>query len=78
MRLPAMPWKNSEGVRCTSTIAKRAFELLRPVAHEVRPVRCAGNELAQIAHHLAAVAHAEREGVAALEERLRTRRARGR
>ena len=35
----------------------------------MRPELRAGNELVQVAHHLAAVAHAERERVVALEER---------
>ncbi len=46
------------------------LELLRLVAHEVRPCFRPGDELVQIAHHLAAVAHAERERVGAPEERL--------
>src|SRR5215208_8152192 len=46
-----------------------AFELLAPVAHEMRPVRGTGNQGAQIAHHLAPVAYAQRERIAALEER---------
>src|ERR1700704_6521474 len=37
------------------------LELLRAVAHEMRPARCPGDELAKIAHHLAAIAHAQRE-----------------
>src|SRR5437660_11014790 len=45
-----------------------AFELLRFVAHEGGPVRGAGDELLQRGEHLAAVAGAEREGVAAREE----------
>src|SRR5690606_18248459 len=46
------------------------LELLRAVAHEVRPGLAARDQLVQIAHHLATVAHAEGEAVAALEERL--------
>src|SRR5439155_25858950 len=45
------------------------FELLGLVAHEMRPVRRAGNELMQIAHHLAAIANAQREGVWPREKR---------
>src|SRR5439155_21211958 len=45
------------------------FELLRSIADEVRPMTAAGNELVQVAHHLAAVAHAEREGAGTCEER---------
>ena len=69
MRLPAMPAKNSDGERRTSTMHEARLELLGVVAHEVRPVRGARNELAQVAHHLAAVADAERERVGAREER---------
>ena len=45
-----------------------ALELLRLVAHEARPARSAGNQVAQRAHHLAAVAHAEAEDVGARKE----------
>ena len=45
------------------------LELLRAVAHEMRPGRCPGDELAKIAHHLAAIADAQREGVASREKR---------
>src|SRR4030095_1638868 len=44
------------------------FELLRPIADEVRPMTATGNELVQIAHHLAAVAHAKCESTVAREE----------
>ncbi len=70
MRLPAMPAKNSDGLCGTSTIARARFELLGAVAHEMRPVLRAGDQRAQIAHHLAAVADPEREGIAAPEERF--------
>ena len=49
--------------------APGAIRTARTVAHEVRPVRGAGNDLVQVAHHLAAVAHAQREGIGAREER---------
>lgn len=48
------------------------LELLRAVAHEVRPELGARDQLVQVAHHLAAVAHAKGEAVLALEERLET------
>ena len=48
---------------------ERAPRTARTVAHEMRPVRGAGDQVVQVAHHLAAVAHAERERVAAREER---------
>ena len=51
------------------------LELLRPVADEVRPVRGARDELVQVAHHLAAVAHAEREACRCARRTPRTRRA---
>ena len=38
------------------------------VAHEARPVLSAGDEVAELRHHLAAVADAEREGFGAREE----------
>ncbi len=44
------------------------FELLALVAFEFRPALRAGNDFGQIAHHLAAVAHAQREGVLAVEK----------
>src|SRR5690606_31666231 len=46
------------------------FELLRAVAHEVRPELGAGNQFVQVGHHLATVAHAQGEAVLALEESL--------
>ena len=46
------------------------FELFRPIAHKMRPVRAAGDDLVQVAHHLAAIADAERETVGAREERF--------
>ena len=65
-----MPSKNSDGERCTSTITKRASNCSDRLRTKCGQPPRAGNELAQVAHHLAAVAHAQREGVAALEERL--------
>nr|GFD52047.1 hypothetical protein [Tanacetum cinerariifolium] len=47
------------------------FELLGTVAHEVWPELAARNQLVQVGHHLAAVAHAQREAVGALEEALK-------
>ena len=44
------------------------LELLGTVAREMRPVFRARNDLVQVAHHLATVAYAQREGVPALEE----------
>ena len=44
------------------------FELFRLVARKVRPVCRPGNDLVQVAHHLAAVAYAEGKSVVALEE----------
>src|SRR3546814_5885656 len=37
------------------------LELLAAVAQEPRPVRGAGDDVAELRHHLAAVAHAQRE-----------------
>jgi hypothetical protein len=51
------------------------LELLAAVAHEARPVLGAGNDLGEVAHHLAAVADAQREGVRCARRRPRTRRA---
>src|SRR3990167_10278794 len=48
------------------------FELLGAVAHEVWPEFGARDQLVQVSHHLAAVAHAKGEAVLALEERLET------
>ena len=42
--------------------------LFRGIALEARPVTGAGNAVGEMGQHLAAVAHAEREGVGALEE----------
>ena len=44
------------------------LELLGGIAHEMRPVLRAGDDVVQIGHHLAAVADAETEAVAPLEE----------
>jgi hypothetical protein len=44
------------------------LELLRQVALEARPGGGTGNQVVQLAHHLAAVAHAQRKGVGAFEE----------
>src|SRR3546814_14884767 len=44
------------------------LELLAAVAQEPRPVRGAGDDVAELRHHLAAVAHAQRGAVAAGEE----------
>src|SRR5256886_8034065 len=46
------------------------FELLRAVPHECRPMLGARDQLLQRRHHLAAVAGAERERIAAREELL--------
>ena len=46
-----------------------AFVALALVLHEARPVVGAGDDAVEVAHHLAAVAHAESEGIGALEER---------
>ncbi len=46
------------------------LELLGEVALEVRPGLRAGNQLVQVGHHLAAVADAEAEAVATIEEGL--------
>ena len=48
--------------------SKARFELLGAVSHEVGPVLRTRNEAAQTAHHLAAVADAEAEGVGTGEE----------
>src|SRR5690606_39685987 len=45
------------------------LELLAAVAQELRPVAGAGDDVLELAHHLAAVAHAQRERVLASEER---------
>src|SRR3990167_3178660 len=45
------------------------LELLRGIAHEMRPAFGAGDDLVQVRHHLAAVADAERESVGAREKR---------
>ena len=55
--------------------AQARLELFAAIAQEPRPVLRPGNQLAQQRQHLAAVAHAQREGVAAREE-LRERGAR--
>ncbi|MCY1416500.1 hypothetical protein D9M71_320070 [compost metagenome] len=46
------------------------FELLGTVTHEVRPELAARDQLVQVGHHLATVAHAEGEAVVAFEEAL--------
>ena len=76
MRLPSMPAKNSDGEGCTSQQDQARLELLRAIAHEVRPVLGARDQLVQVAHHLAAVADAEREGVAARKNAANSSRAR--
>ena len=53
--------------------AEARLELLGCVAPEGWPVRRAGNDVFELAQHLAAVAHAEREGVLAVEELLEHR-----
>ena len=50
-------------------VHETGLELLGRVAHEFRPVRGARDQVAQMAHHLAAVADAQTEGVLAVEER---------
>jgi hypothetical protein len=69
MREPAMPCRKIEFDSWTCTIATR-FELLGTVAHEVRPELAARDQLVQVGHHLATVAHAEGEAVVTLEEAL--------
>src|SRR3546814_13203840 len=44
------------------------LELLAAVAQEPRPVLGTGDDALELRHHLAAVAHAQREAVAAGEE----------
>src|SRR4029079_11310151 len=44
------------------------LELFGAVAYEARPVPGSGDELTQRRQHLAAIAHAEREGLGAREE----------
>ena len=48
--------------------AEPALELLAAIADESRPVLGAGHQRLQRRHHLAAIADAQREGVAAREE----------
>ncbi len=50
--------------------AEARLETLGAVAHEARPQIGARDQLAQVGHHLAAVAHPQRERIAALEEAL--------
>ena len=69
MRLPAMPAKNSDGDRPISTSARRASNCSERLRTKRGQCARPGNDLVQVAHHLAAVAHAERERVAAREER---------
>jgi hypothetical protein len=47
------------------------LELLGAVAHEVRPAFATRDQLVQVGHHLAAIAHAEGKAVLALEEGLK-------
>ncbi len=63
-----MPAKNSDGDRVHLHHHQPRLELFRRIAHEVRPMRSARHDAAQVAHHLAAVAHAKRERVRAREE----------
>ncbi len=73
-----MPSSRIEGLFCDLDHDQARLELLGAVAHEVRPVLGAGDQLVQVGQHLAAVADAEREAVRAREEGLRTAsRARG-
>jgi hypothetical protein len=53
------------------------FELFRFVPRKFRPMFRPGNDLTQIAHHLAAIANAQRKGVAAREKRLTAKKRRG-
>ena len=50
--------------------AEARLELLGRVALELRPILRPRDEVLELREHLAAVAHAEREGVLAVEERL--------
>ena len=76
MRLPAMPAKKSDGDRSDLDQHEARLELLgRGCARSAASAAAPGMMLAQVAHHLAAVADAEREGVAAREERRELRRA---
>ena len=70
MRLPGHAGENrSDGDSGTSTIVKRASNCSTRFPREARPVVGAGHhDRFQRAHHLAAVADAEREGVGAGEE----------
>jgi hypothetical protein len=65
-----MPRKKIDGLGKISTCERARLEALRAVGHEARPGLCARDDLAQRGHHLAAVAHAEREGVRAAQEAL--------
>jgi hypothetical protein len=58
-------------------MTKPGLELLGAVAHEVRPVLGAGDQLAQVGEHLAAVADAQREGVLRSKKAWNCSRARG-
>ena len=48
--------------------AEARFKAVRVVAHKARPQVAARDQLAQIGHHLTAVAHAERQGLRTMEE----------
>ncbi len=50
--------------------AEARLEALGAVAHEARPEIRPRDEVAQVGHHLATVAHPQGEGIAALEEAL--------
>ena len=49
--------------------AKARFKAVRLVAHKARPQVAARDQLAQVGHHLTAVAHAERQRLRTMEER---------
>ena len=67
---PLMPSSSTDGERSTSTSEKRASYCSLRLRHEARPVLGARDEALEGREHLAAVADAEREGVAAREEAL--------
>ncbi len=63
-----MPSSSRDGLCVTSTEAKARFKAVRLVAHKARPQVAARDQLAQVGHHLTAVAHAERQRLRTMEE----------
>jgi hypothetical protein len=63
-----MPLKKIEGDSGQLDHDEAGLELLAAVAVEGRPGIGAGDDGSEVAHHLAAVADAQRKGVRALEE----------